>query len=297
MRLQSWLVDRNVLLAIAAAAMGGCAYLLAHRYLSTQAAVTRQHLAGQYAMREVMVAASALPAGATLAAAMLARRAVPERFLASDALDANGAAEVLGRKLNRALNGGEPVTASALSVPVALELSALVAPGLRALTIPVDESSAAAGLISPGDFVDLLLVTHADEAGAGAASVRPLLQAVRVVATGQQLQRHPTADGVGEEGTAGAGAPYATVTLHVLPEDAERVLLAQRLGELAVLLRPAGDSEPAALRPVDATNLFGGPARHRAALKLSRVQFIIGGLGTPARLHSLPAAHGPRGNS
>ena len=289
MRLPSWLIDRNILLAIAAAAMGGCAYLLAHRYLSTQAAVTRQHLAGQYATREVMVAASALPAGATLAAAMLARRAVPERFLASDALDANGAAEVLGRKLNRALNGGEPVTASSLSAPVALQLSALVDPGLRALTIPVDESSAAAGLILPGDFVDLMLVTRADETGAGAASVRPLLQAARVVATGQQLQRHPTADHAGEEGTAGAGAPYATVTLHVRPEDAQRVLLAQRLGELAVLLRPAGDSEPTALRPVDATNLFGGSARHRAALNLSRVQFIIGGLGTPIRSRTLAA--------
>ena len=294
MRLPSWLVKQNVLLTMAAVAMGGCAYLLAHRYLSTQAAVTRQHLAGQYATREVMVAASALPAGATLAAAMLARRAVPERFLASDALDANGAAAVLGRKLNRTLNGGEPLTASSLSVPVALELSALVDPGLRALTIPVDESSAAAGLISPGDFVDLLVVTHADETGAGAASVRPLLQAVRVVATGQQLQRHATADGAGEEGTVVAGASYATVTLHLRPEDAERVLLAQRLGELAVLLRPAGDSVPTALHPIDAANLFGGPARHRSALNLSRVQFIIGGLGTPARSRASAALREPR---
>ena len=296
MRWKTWLLDRNVLLVIAALAMGGCAYLLAHRFLSTQAAVTRQRLAGQYVTREVLVAATALPAGATLAAAMLARRAVPERFLASDVLEAGGATEVLGRKLGRALNGGEPVTASSLSVPAAVELSSLVDPGLRALTIPVDESSAAAGLISPGDYVDLLFVTHAEETGSGAASVRPLLQAVRVVATGQQLQHRSTLDGAGEESAASAGASYATVTLHVRPEDAERVLLAQRLGELAVLLRPAGDSEPTALPAVDAANLFGGSAYHQAAANPARVQFIVGGLGAPTRGRALAALREPRVN-
>ncbi len=279
MRWQSWLLDRNVLLVIAALAMGGCAFLLAHRYLSTQAAVTRQRLAGHYATREVLVAATTVPSGATLSAGMLARRAVPERFLAGDALNASDAPGALGRKVTRLLRSGETVTASSLSDPAALELSALVGAGLRALTIPVDESSAAAGLISPGDFVDLLLVTHAGENGAGAASVRPLLQAVRVVATGQQLQRHLSADAAGEEGTAGVGAAYSTVTLHLRPEDAERVLLAQRVGELAVLLRPAGDAEPASLASVSELNLFGSAARHRAAVAVSRVHFIIGGLG------------------
>ncbi len=279
MRWKSWLADRNILLAIVAAAMGGCAYLLAHRYLSTQAAVARQHLAGQYATREVLVASTALPVGVALEAAMLARRAVPERFLASDVLDANGAAAVLGRRLTRALASGEAVTASALAVPAAVELSSLVEPGLRALTIPVDESGAAAGLISPGDFVDLLFVTHAGEGGTGVASVRPLLQAVRVVATGQQLQRRPAANGANEDGSVPAMAPYATVTLHVRPEDGERILLAQQLGDLAVLLRPAGDSEPTTLHSVAEANLFGRPERRRAAARISRVQFIIGGRG------------------
>lgn len=279
MRWKSWLADRNILLAIVAAAMGGCAYLLAHRYLSTQAAVTRQHLAGQYATREVLVASTALPVGAALEAAMLARRAVPERFLASDVLDATGAAAVLGRRLTRALTSGEAVTASSLTVPAMAELSSLVEPGLRALTIPVDESGAASGLISPGDFVDLLFVTRAGEGGAGAASVRPLLQAVRVVATGQQLQRHAAANGPNEDGSVAAPAPYATMTLHVRPEDGERILLAQQLGELAVLLRPTGDSEPTTLRSVAEANLFGGPERRRAAARIARVQFIIGGRG------------------
>jgi pilus assembly protein CpaB len=290
MEWKSWLVDRNVLLGAAAVAFGGCAYLLAHRYLQGEEAVARRQLAGQYATRDMLVAAQTLPAGAVIEAGMLAHRAVPERYLASDALDASAAAVTLGRHLDRALGSGEVVTASALTAANRVELSSLVDPGWRALTIPVDESSAAAGLIAPGDYIDLLLATRADESGSVAA-VRPLLQAVRVVATGQQMLRHAVGagSGNGEVEATPTEADFATVTLRLPPEDAERVLLAQRLGELAVLLRPAGDSEPGVLRAVDQAQLFGAPAYHHGSVSLSRVQFIVGGMGAPARGRVLAA--------
>ena len=288
MRWTSWLRNRNVLLALAAAAMGGSAYLLAHRYLHAQEVVVRRQLVGQYATRDAVVAAGNLPAGTALETAMLARRAVPERFLASDALEAGAAAGILGRRLNRALQSGEVVTASSLEAVADLALSSLVEPGLRALTIPVDESSAAAGLMSPGDLVDLLLVTRADDSGPSAATVRPLLQAVRVVATGQQLRRRRpgAAADLSEDGTHAIDLSYATVTLHVHPEDAERILLAQRLGDLAVILRPVSDGAPAALRTIDAATLFGDPVRRRLHPAVTRIQFIIGGLGTLTRARS-----------
>jgi pilus assembly protein CpaB len=290
MEWKSWMVDRNVLLAAAALAFGVCAYLLAHRYLKGEEAMARRQLAGEYATRDILVAAQALPAGAVLEPGTLAHRAVPERFLASDVLDASAAAATLGRRLNRALGSGEAVTASALTAANHVELSSLVDPGWRALTIPVDESSAAAGLIAPGDYVDLLLATRADEAGAMAA-VRPLLQAVRVVATGQQMLRHAAGagGGSGDIDSTAAESGFATVTLRLPPEDAERVLLAQRLGELAVLLRPAGDSEPGVLRAVDQAHLFGAPPSRLARYPVSRVQFIVGGMGAPARSRALTA--------
>jgi pilus assembly protein CpaB len=282
MEWKSWLVNRNVLLGAAAAAFGACAYLFAHRYLQGEEAVARRQLAGQYATRDMLVAAQALPAGAVIETGMLAHRAVPERYIASDALDVNAAATILGRRLNRALGSGEVVTSSAVAAANHLELSSLVDPGWRALTIPVDESSAAAGLIAPGDYVDLLLATRADESGS-VATVRPLLQAVRVVATGQQMLRHAAGSGTGDTDAIATEPGFATVTLRLPPEDAERVLLAQRLGELAVLLRPAGDSEPGVLRAIDQTHLFGAPAVHRGRFSVSRVQFIVGGMGMPAR--------------
>ncbi len=290
MRWKSWLLNRNALLVAAAVVMAGCAFLLAHRYLQGQAAATRQQLVGQYATREVLVAARQLPAATTLEPQMLARRAVPERFLASDALGTDAAAATIGRRLNRALDGGEPITGSSLTAAGTVELSALVEPGLRALTIPVDESNAAAGLISPGDYVDLLLVTRPDAPGSEAL-VRPLLQAVRVVATGQQMQRQAGAGALEGDGSA-VGVSYATVTLRLRPEDAERVLVAQRMGELSVLLRPAGDSEATPLHAIDGANLFGNPARRHSSPVSSPVQFIIGGRGAVVRSQAYPARSG-----
>jgi pilus assembly protein CpaB len=291
MRWKSWLLNRNALLVAAAAVMAGCAYMLAHRYLQGQAAATRRQLVGEFATRDVLVAARALPAETTLEPQMLARRAVPERFLASDVLGIDSASSTVGRRLTRAIDSGEAITTSSLTAGGAMELSALVEPGLRALTIPVDESNAAAGLISPGDYVDLLLVTRPDEPGS-TASVRPLLQAVRVVATGQQLQRQ--AGGGAIDGDAQVvGVSYATVTLRLPPEDAERVLVAQHMGDLSVLLRPAGDSTATPLRAMDAANLFGRVTRRRAAVALAPVQFIIGGRGAPLHLR----ATGARGNA
>ena len=295
MRWMTWLHNRNVWLAAAALAMGACAYLLAQRYLRGQESAVQQRLIGQFANRDVLVAQSNLPAGTALEARMLAQRAVPERFLASDAFGAVAAAAVLGRKLNRTLQSGETVTASALAPVASPALSSLVEPGLRALTIPVDESSSAAGLMSPGDLIDLLFIRHADEDSSRPPMVRPLLQAVRVVATGQQMQRRAavadSSAGMGEAGVPSVESSYSTVTLHVHPEDAERILLAQRLGELALILRPSGDTESASLPAVDAATLFGArettaQAQRQARPGVANIEFIIGGVGAAARLRN-----------
>ena len=284
--------NRNALLTAAALFVGGCAFLLAQRYLHGQEAAVRAQLAGHFAAREVLVAAHELPAGSVIDASMLARRAVPARFLASDALEAEAATGALGRHLARALRSGEAVTASSLMVDADLPLSSLVKPGLRALTIPVDESSAAAGMLSPGDLVDLLLVTRGDDATSGAPAVRPLLQAVTVVATGQQLRRRRSGAGAdhGADESQLAAGTYSTVTLHVRAEDAERILLAQRLGELAVLLRPESDTEPTALRQIDAATLLESSARHRPRSVASPVEFIIGGAGGAGGVHTTARA-------
>lgn len=280
----SWLKSRVLQLAVAAALVGALSFWLAHRYLRAQERAAEQRVAAQYQTRDVVVAATSVPAGSALEPAMLARRSVPERFLPGDAYAASLAASVVGRRVQRALRSGEPVTASSIEAPGAPLLSALIEPGLRAITIQVDESSAAAGLLAPGDLVDLLLVTRDAGAANAEAAVRPLLQAVRVVATGRQTRRNTGPQGVDAAGlplSSDADSAYATLTLHVRPEDAARILLAKRIGEVAVLLRTGTDTSAGAMPALASDALLGGTGRATThpRRRAAAVEFIIGGRG------------------
>ena len=103
---RSWVKNRNALLTAAALVVGGCAFLLAQRYLRGQEVAVRAQFAGHYAAREVLVVAHDLPAGSVIEASMLARRAVPARFLASDALERGGVWRVVHKLRLHGADGG-----------------------------------------------------------------------------------------------------------------------------------------------------------------------------------------------
>lgn len=275
---------RNLQIALGALLVGALAFLLARRLLHGQEIMVQQRLAVRYAARDVLVAARDLPVGEALAAGSLARRAVPERFLASDAYAPADAGAVLGLRLQRPLRGGEPVTASAVEAASMAPLSAHVGAGMRALTIPVDESAAAGGLLSPGDLVDVLVVTRGDDAGPAGAAVHPLVQAVPVMATGQRMAA--TVRAAPDGAVTDLPAAFSTVTLLLHPREAERILLAQGQGELAFLLRAPGDDHAVELSGADGAIASGAVAARVHALggRGGAIEFIVGGTGERAAL-------------
>ncbi len=278
MQLQ-WLRNAQFWLLCAAALIAAGSFLLAHRYLDGQARAVREQAAAGYGSRDAVVAASDLSAGERLPGSALAARAIPERFLASDAVLPGEAGAVLGQRLLRPLRAGEVLTRSSLEPPAAASISSLVEPGERALTIAVDEASGAAGLLAPGDAIDLLLVRREEgDSPSQSPRVLPLLEAVPVIATGHAMRRHPAGDG----GTD-VEAMYGTITLRLRPEQAERVLLAQKLGELSVAVRPSGEpaSSPLApaLVPMGREAVLGRPPQAAARARSTAVEFIIGGPG------------------
>ncbi|MFM2289492.1 MAG: hypothetical protein RL684_2635 [Pseudomonadota bacterium] len=284
--LWQWLRNSQLWFLVAALMVGAGAYLLAQRYLSGQAQSVRAQAAVGYRSRDAVVVASALAAGERLPASALAARSVPERFLASDAVLPDEAGGVVGLRLLRALLPGEVLTHSSIEPPAAASIASLVGPGERALTITVDEASGAAGLLAPGDSIDLLLVRRdegRDEGEAPAASPRvlPLLESVPVIATGRAMRRR----------LAGEGGPelesmYGTITLRVRPEQAERLLLAQKLGELSVAVRPQGEPALPALVPMGREAILGRPAHEGARRAVVAVEFIVGGTGIAAARRS-----------
>lgn len=188
----------------------------------------------------VRVAAADLPAGLLLRDADLTWKDLPVANVPPHAVtdgDAADTVELKGALLRQAVSAGEAVLSDQVILPSAPGfLAATLHPGMRAVSVAIDDVSGNAGLIEPGDFVDLLLTqqmgNRTDEP-ALAVSSETVVQHVRVLAVGSVMQR-PKADG----NVPDAGSNRArTVTLEVSPKMAEVVSVAARLGSLSLALR------------------------------------------------------------
>jgi pilus assembly protein CpaB len=120
-------------------------------------------------------------------------------------------------------------------------LAAVLGPGLRATTVGVDAITGTAGLIWPGDHVDLILTETIDDPSAPLGrriAGETVLHNVRVIAIDQELMQGATAATTGTNYNASR-----TVTLEVSPANAERVAVATRLGHLSLSVISADTSE------------------------------------------------------
>jgi pilus assembly protein CpaB len=178
---------------------------------------------------------------------------------------------------------GEQISASRLgSALVADEdatcLACKIPPGKRAIAVDVSESTSVAGLIVPGDRVDVLAIFTEDFDGTNqeeVTRVETLLQNVEVLAFAQvELENLPAADvegtpiatdrsaGVlgGRPDDAEANPSAGTATLALSPAEVQAIVAAQARGELTLSLRPLGDE---AQNELSETNLddhgFLGP--------------------------------------
>ena len=183
-----------------------------------------------------------------------------------DALPARS--ELVGAMLRQGLVAGQPILPSHVLRPVDHGfLAAVLRPGTRATTVGVDAVSGAAGLIWPGDRVDLVLTQTLDDAALPAGR-RVLGETVmvdlRVIAIDQKLVQGAT------PGTEDTGDGNRTVTLEATPAQVERVAVAARLGKLSLAVRPGGNgtdappaaaADPAKPDPARSDSAKPGPAK------------------------------------
>jgi pilus assembly protein CpaB len=192
----------------------------------------------------VLVAAKAIPAGATLSEQDLVWRSaqIPKGPAGSFGKAEHSALELVGAVTKRNLVSGEMLLSSAVILPTQRKfLAAVLTPGFEAVTIPVDLAQSAAGLIVAGDRVDVVLVRQPGEKDAGRRAIgESILRAARVVAVGRlnPADDKPPSASLSADVEAGP----KTLTLEVRPDDARRLLLAAQLGRLELILRALGDS-------------------------------------------------------
>jgi pilus assembly protein CpaB len=264
-----WLVPVAILCGIAA-------FIGSQRHLAERAAAVERRWEERYTPVKVLVAARDLSSGRVLRESDLARRDMPSAFVPGGALPVDAAARAVGQQLVFSLRRGDALVEAHLAGREGPTLAARLQRGTRAVTVPVDEVSSQAGLVRPGDRIDLMLAEERAEETGRCVVVRPLLEAVTVLATGRTQRPLP---GAATAFVAGFGDPdaspeYSTITLDVTPEQAQLLAVGLRIGELVPLLRPEGD---------------GDGARSATAASTGRTACSAATLATPV----VPAARRP----
>jgi Flp pilus assembly protein CpaB len=186
---------------------------------------------------KIRVSAADLPQGLLLRDDDLAWKDVPTGNVPANAVVANApnAIELKGALLRHAAAAGTVLGADDVILPSAPGfLAATLKPDMRAVSVAIDDVSGNAGLIQPGDYVDLLLTQQMERRTDSpdlAVSSETVVERVRVLAVGSELSRPKSSD------TPDANSRARTVTLEVTPHMAEVVSVAARLGSLSFALR------------------------------------------------------------
>jgi pilus assembly protein CpaB len=198
----------------------------------------------------LVVAARELPAGARLTADMLRVQGYPETMLPAQRYAT--VQEVEGRILASGMSANEPLTPSRLAGEAAAGgISAVITHGKRAMAVKGNKVMGLAGLIRPGNMVDVLVTLPVDN-NAAKTMTKVVLENVPVLAAGSQM----AAD---KDEAAQVADIY---TLELTPHESEKVALASTQGTLHFALRGASDNETVLTEGADARTAL---ASYRAA--------------------------------
>jgi pilus assembly protein CpaB len=155
--------------------------------------------------------------------------------------------QVVGRGVVLPIQRGEFLLQNKLAAENAgAGLPALIPPGMRAVSVRVNEVVAVAGFVAPGTRVDVLLTGN--PAGATETQTTTVLENVAVIASGTKLERSAT----------GEAQAAAVITLLVSPDDAQKLTLASSQGHIQLSLRNPVDTHKEDLGPTRANGLYKG---------------------------------------
>jgi len=159
--------------------------------------------------------------------------------------------EVVDRGLIAAVVENEPISENKLAPKEAgAGLSPTIKPGMRAISVRVNDIIGVAGFVVPGSRVDIVSIL-ADKRNNNEMQSRVVLSNVLVLSAGTRYDQE-------ESRTDGKAIRSSVVTVMLDPLDADRVALAQSQGELMLTLRHPLDLEPSDSRGIRLASLLTG---------------------------------------
>ncbi len=258
---------RLVFIATLALALGAFASAMAYRTLQS-------HIAnGRVSTEDVVVATTDIAVGTRIQDKDVRVVQIP-----TDAVPPGSVRQtkrVVGRGVVLPIVRGEFILPGKLAAENAGSgLPSMIPPGMRAVSVRVNDTSSVAGFVLPGTRVDVLMTGN--PTGSGESQTITVLKNVAVLANGQKLDRNLLS---GEAQTA------PVITLLVSPDDAQRLALATNQGRIQLALRNPLDTGQNQVAAINAHTLYEkttpAPGAVRPKLKPS----------TPAPAPALPEAY------
>ena len=279
---------RTLWMALGALGFGALSVLGVRNYIGDRLAIEKARLAPRPELIEVVVARQELKRGDVVGVDTMAVRAIPKESAPGGAVLPARFDAVQGMRLQAPMKPGEPLLASALTAPESSAIAQRLAPGVRAMTIAVDEVNSLSGMLQPGDRIDLLLTVRPlpVQGQLMPEMTRTVIQDVPVLATGRQSRAQAAED-------AHVPRSYTSITVEVDPERAQKLVVAQRSGKLTAVLRHPDDRQSIADKRLDVNTLLGLPPPSPAPVAQAPVhvaspempakpqgpQIIVGGRG------------------
>lgn len=192
----------------------------------------------------ILVSTRAIPAGTLLRPGDVGwRDANPGEIRAGSLVRGQVSdADFTGAITRRDFGAGEALIASELVRPGDRQfLAAALKPGSRAVSIAVDAPQSAAGLILPGDRVDVILTqtfgTTPDNPVAQSAA-ETILRNLRIIAVDQSINAQARPSATASVGLSADSRIPKTVTFETSEAEAEQLFVGAQLGRLQLSLRP-----------------------------------------------------------
>jgi pilus assembly protein CpaB len=230
---------RTLVLFFAAVVLAGGTGLLVRSYLAQKTAEVEAAPLARPAppQKSVLVARNAITRGQILKPQDFSWQVWPEGGVDRNYIQAGSrpAEAFTGWVARDPFAPGEPISDAKIVSPGSRGfLAAALAPGMRAVSVPVTATSGISGFVFPGDQVDIL-ITHTPLSGNNEAQHKAsetVLHDVRVIAVDQKL------DSKGNEALVAH-----TATLEVTPKQSEIIAVASEMGKLSLSLRSLAVAE------------------------------------------------------
>ncbi|MBL1141272.1 MAG: Flp pilus assembly protein CpaB [Proteobacteria bacterium] len=298
---------------IASIVFGIAAAFLSVMYLKSKEAALIASLAGdEETLVAVVVAKQDLSKGIKLKAADFAVRQIPGNYVHPSAVKPGEFENYIGRFIVEDISRGKSLLTSFVDETFPVDFSDLVKKDRRAITIQIDEPQSIAGMLRPGNRVDLFVnigtrvigysatsdlppgleeaaLQAANSAGVGELPpellqtvagkkandvILPVLQDVLVLATGREAyQDYLDRLGLPQRRQSNT---FTSITIDVSPKQAALILMAEDQGDLLGILRNRHDRGGADFTGITALDLLNNANEMKKAAALQKAAAAAG---------------------